>query len=137
MAKKKAATKKRPVRAAKKSSPKKKAGGKKKAAAKKTVVRKGKRSARAAKKASPAKRASKPAARARKAAKPKMTVTIEKPQPGELVVTEPIGGSIQVHHTVHEGAAETPIPGKSYDDLNRLGTGTHEMQVEEKTGPGP
>ena len=59
----------------------------------------------------------------------KMTISIERGAAGDLIVTESGGGSIQVHHTVHRGEPVTPIPGKSYDDLKALGTGSHEIDV--------
>src|SRR4030095_689239 len=34
------------------------------------------------------------------------------------------GGSIGVHHTIHAESATTPIAGKSYKDLKKLGAGT-------------
>jgi hypothetical protein len=55
---------------------------------------------------------------------------VEEAAAGDLVVTEPVGGTMQVHHTVHPGSETTAIPGKSYDDLKSLGPGTHEIEVE-------
>ena len=60
-----------------------------------------------------------------------MTVSIQPQDSGDLVVTEPVGGSIRVHHTVHPEAESTPVPGKSFEDLQELGPGTHEIDVEE------
>ena len=60
----------------------------------------------------------------------KMTVAIEKQKSGDLVVTESLGGSIRVHHTVHPESVATPIPGKSYKELKKLGPGTHEVSVK-------
>jgi hypothetical protein len=59
-----------------------------------------------------------------------MAVDIETQKSGDLVVTESAGGTIKVHHTVHPGADQTPIPGTSYDDLKELGAGTHEIEVK-------
>jgi hypothetical protein len=64
-----------------------------------------------------------------------MTVTIEQQESGDLIVTESGGGSIQVHHTIHRGAVTTPILGKSYDDLQKLGPGTHEIDIKRISGP--
>ena len=61
----------------------------------------------------------------------KMTVSIQPQDSGDLVVTEPVAGSIRVHHTVHPDAESTPVPGKSFDELEELGPGTHEIDVEE------
>jgi hypothetical protein len=64
-----------------------------------------------------------------------MAITIEPQESGDLIVTESGGGSIQVHHTVHPDAETTPIPGKSYDDLHELGSGTHEIEIKRTVGP--
>jgi hypothetical protein len=64
-----------------------------------------------------------------------MTVSIEERNSGDLIVTESGGGSIQVHHTIHPDSMTTPIPGKNYDDLKKLGPGTHELEVERSTRP--
>jgi len=60
----------------------------------------------------------------------KMTFQIEKPESGDLVVTEPIGGSIRVHHTVHPESKTTPVPGKSFKALQKLRPGMHEITVK-------
>jgi len=69
----------------------------------------------------------------------KMTIEIEKQKSGDLIVTEPIAGSIRVHHTVHPDNRTTAIPGKSYKALKRLREGTHQITVKrrlEPAGPG-
>ena len=142
---KKAAPKKKAARSAKKSVAKKKAS-RKKGAAKKSV-KKASRLKKPAKKTSPKSSGKKVPARPRrlppkqkqssaqesvtpKERLEKMSVTIEGPdKSGDLVATESMFGTIRVHHTVHAGAETTPIPGKSYDDLKRLGAGEHEIDV--------
>jgi hypothetical protein len=142
MAKKKAAKKAR----SKKSVAKKKVATKKKAATRLTRKTKSKRPARKTlppkSKNGPARRPTPQRKRSRggQAVKPaekleRKTVNIEEQRSGDLVVTEPGGGSIQVHHTVHPGAMTTPIPGTNYDELKKLGPGTHEIEVERSTGP--
>jgi len=138
---KKAASKKKVARA-KKPAAKKKAPAKK-AAAKKSV-KKVSRMKRPAKKAT---RAKAPARKAspKKSPQPrpgqrveKMAVSIEGPnKSGDLAATESMGETIRVHHTVHPGAETTPIPGKSYDDLKRLGPGAHEVDVTRPISPAP
>jgi hypothetical protein len=127
MAKKKAVKK----RTAKKGSKAKKAIVKKKGGTvgKKPAKRKG-----SSKTASPAKKRRKTTKPRRRTLKPnerleKMTINIERGEDGELIVTESGGGAIQVHHTVHTGQGVTPIPGNSYDDLQALGPGNHEIEV--------
>jgi hypothetical protein len=150
MAKKKAAKTKKKASAKKtKSAPKKKAAVAKKVAKKKGKAKAAKKASRTAKAVSKAarpkavrkkavKRPAKSKARrkqAQVAAVEKMTITVEEQSAGDLVVTEPIGGSIQVHHTIHEGSDTTAIPGKGYDDLKELGPGTHEIEVERTLSP--
>ena len=66
----------------------------------------------------------------------KVSLTIEGPDAsGDLVATEEMGGVVRVHHTVHAGAKMTPIPGKSYSDLKKLGEGTHEIEVVKTIAP--
>jgi hypothetical protein len=65
----------------------------------------------------------------------KLTVEIEKPKSGDVIVTESLGGSIRVHHTVHPESVATPIPGKTYNDLKRLTPGTHNITVKRSLEP--
>ncbi|MGI8981257.1 MAG: hypothetical protein ACR2FY_18680 [Pirellulaceae bacterium] len=158
MAKKKAVkkttSKKKSAKPGKRSAAKKKRPAKKPAA--KKSVKKASRVKRPAKKAPRAKAAKKQAAaRASKspskkkrtsaapALKPrqyveKMSVTIERPDnSGDLVATESLGGAALVHHTVHPGAETTAIPGRSYQDLKKLGEGSHEIEVVKTLPPPP
>jgi hypothetical protein len=160
MAKKKAAKKRAtPKKAAKKTAVQathKKAATKKKTAAKKKGAKKVAKTAsgstkskgqtpsqiRRKKAAAPSRKSTPKRARSRAVEAPeagalleKRTVTIEPQQSGDLIVTEPAGGSIRVHHTVHPDAETTPIPGKSYADLHELGPGTHEIETKRTIGP--
>jgi hypothetical protein len=158
MAKKKAAkktvAKKKAARPAKKGAAKKKRPAKKAAA--RRSVKKASRPKRPVKKPARPKAAKKraatragksPARRQRSSAsrslqpkqyREKMAVTIEGPdKAGDLVATESMGGVVQVHHTVHPGAATTAIPGQSYRDLKELGEGAHEIEVVRTLPPLP
>ena len=129
--------------------PSKKSVSTRKAAAKKKVERHSAKAAIKSIKAPRAKRSKTPSRRSRtqrrspaaaKRLKPyerleKMTVEIEKPQSGDVIVTESLGGSIRVHHTVHLDSVATSIPGKTYNDLKRLKPGTHKITVKRSLEP--
>jgi len=143
-AKKKAAPSKR-----KSGTASKKSVSTRKAAAKKKVERRSTKAATKSGTAPRAKRSKAPSRRSRiqrrspaasKRLKPnerleKMTIEIEKPKSGDVIVTESLGGSIRVHHTVHPESMATPIPGKTYNDLKRLTPGTHKISVKRSLEP--